>query len=553
MEGRPHGEARIAVNLPLTPMRFLRYAEQQYPRLEAVVCGKDRLTYVQFAERVARLAGALRAAGIESGGRVAFLSGNCHRLLEAYYGVVEAGAILLPLNIRLAPQELAYILNDSGASLLFLQNQYVGLAESFRKDLRTVKAFHLLDAPPQAPWLHPANYDALLAQAAPFRADYTTVDENAVAELFYTSGTSANPKGVMLTHRNIYLHAMNTALGHATQKGSVELHTIPLFHANGWGVAHFLTLLGGKHVMVPKFDPPEIFRLIQQERANFCSLVPAMATALVNCPERAKYDLSSLRRITIGGAAASPTLVREVEEAFGCTCFAGYGLTETAPALTIAPMKPGMHWEGERRYTGQASTGYAFPGNEVRVVDPEGNDVPRDGKSVGEIIARSDGVMLGYWQQPEASAEALRGGWFHTGDMATWNEDGYLLVVDRKKDIIVSGGENISSLEVEKVMLEHPGVLELAVIPVPDRTWGEVPKALVVLKPGARATETDLIEFCRARLAHYKCPKSIEFMDALPRTGTGKVLKRELRKKYWRDPESIRPETAEAPAGKRSS
>jgi len=530
------------MNLPLTPVRFLRYAEQQYPRSIAVVCGNDRCTYAQFADRAARLAGALREAGVKAGDRVAFLSGNCHRLLEAYYGVIEAGAVLLPLNIRLAAGELAYILNDSGAKTLFLQSQYLATVDSFRGELRTVESIHLLDAAPQTGWLSPNNYEALLERAAPYRAAITSFDEDALAELFYTSGTSANPKGVMLTHRNVYLHAVHTALAHHPETAAVELHTIPLFHANGWGVAHFLTLLGGKHVMVPRFDPPEIFRLIQQERAQFCSLVPAMATALVNCPERTKYDISSLKRVTIGGAASSPTLVREVEEKLGCMCFSGYGLTETAPVLTIAPMKPGLDWQGEARFAGLASTGYAIPGCEVRVVDENDHDVPRDGRAVGEVIARSDGVMLGYWQQPKASAEALRGGWFHTGDMATWNEDGYLLIVDRKKDMILSGGENISSLEVEKVMLAHPAVLEMAVIPAPDRRWGEVPKALVVLKPGAKATEAELLEFCRSRLSHYKCPQSVDFLDALPRTGTGKVLKRQLRNKYWKAQDSMRPE-----------
>lgn len=533
------------MNLPLTPIRFLRYAEQQYPRSTAVVCGEYRFTYAQLADRVARLAGALRQSGVRPGDRVAFLSGNCHRLLEAYYGVPEAGAVLLPLNIRLAPSELAYILNDSGARMLLLQGPFTATVDSFRKDLPAVESFHLLDASPQASWLSPDNYDALVSRAKPFRAEITDFDENSLAELFYTSGTSANPKGVMLTHRNIYLHALEASLALHTDVGSVELHTIPLFHANGWGVAHFLTLLGGKHVMVPRFDPPEVFRLIQEERAQFCSLVPTMATALVNCPERPKYDLSSLKRVTIGGAASSPTLVREVEEKLGCTCFSGYGLTETAPVLTISPMKPGLDWSDDNRFARQASTGYPVPGVEVRVVDVNDNDVPRDGKTVGEVIARSDGVMHGYWQQPAASAEALRGGWFHTGDMATWNEDGYLLIVDRKKDIIVSGGENVSSLEVEKALHAHPAVLELAVVPVPDRRWGEVPKALVVLKPDAKATEQELLEFCRSRLSHYKCPHSIEFLEALPKTGTGKILKRELRKKYWPDPNTIRPESVE--------
>jgi fatty-acyl-CoA synthase len=541
------------MNIPLTPIRFLRYAEQQHPKRTAVVCGKERFTYAQFAERVGRLAGALRKAGVQPGDRVAFLSTNCHRLLEAYYGVIEAGAVLLPLNIRLAPQELAYILNDAGARQLFLQSQFLNFVDSFRSKLTSVKGFYSLDAAPEASWLSAQGYEALLAEAAPYRADIMQVDENSLAELFYTSGTSADPKGVMLTHRNIYLHALNACLALETDHEAVELHTIPLFHANGWGVAHFLTLLGGKHVMMQKFDPAEVFRLIEAEGVNYCSLVPAMATALVNCPGRPKYNLGSLKRISIGGAASSPTLVREVEEKLGCTCFSGYGLTETAPVLSISPMKPGIHWPEEQRFVGQAMTGYAIPGVELRVVDQNDQDVPRDGQSIGEIVTRTDGVMEGYWNQPEASAEVLRGGWFHTGDMATWNEEGYILIVDRKKDIIVSGGENVSSLEVEKVLLSHPAVLEVAVLPVPDSTWGEVPKALVVLKPNTRAEETELIEHCRSRVAHYKCPRSVEFLASLPRTGTGKVLKRELRKKYWEGRETIRPDFAEREGNPRTS
>ena len=528
------------MNIPLTPLRFLRYAEQQYPGRTAIVCNQERLTYAQFSERVGRLAGALRQAGIAPGDRVAFLGANCHRLLEAYYGVPEAGAVLLPLNIRLAPEELAYILNDSGATILFVEKQFLGLVDSFRKNLQTVKVFVQLDGSPEAPWLAPKNYDAFIAAAAAYRADISAIDENALAELFYTSGTSANPKGVMLTHRNIYLHALNVCMGFQIENGAVELHTIPLFHANGWGVAHFLTLLGGKHVMIQRFETKEVFRLIEAEKVDSCSLVPIMATALVNCPERHNYDLSSLKRIVIGGAASSPTLIREVEQALGCDCFSGYGLTETSPSLTISPMKDGLNWKGEERYAGQAMTGFAFPGTEIRVVDADDRDVPRDGQAIGEIIARSDGVMEGYWRQPEASAEALRGGWFHTGDMATWNEDGYILIVDRKKDIIVSGGENISSLEVEKAILANPAVLEAAVIPVPDEKWGEVPKALVVLKPNAEASESELIEFCRSRLAHYKCPRSFEFLDSLPKTGTGKILKKDIRKKYWQGQDTMR-------------
>ena len=338
------------MNIPLTPIRFLRYAEQQYPQRTAVVCGEERFTYAQFAERAARLAGALRKAGVQAGDRVAFLSTNCHRLLEAYYGVVEAGAALLPLNIRLAPQELAYVLNDSGARVLFYQKRFLELVGSLRPHISNVTAFYILDSVKEEDWENEHHYEALLAGSPAYRTDVMTVDENSLAELFYTSGTSAEPKGVMLTHRNIYLHAYNSGLGlRDGEKDAVELHTIPLFHANGWGVAHFLTLLGGKHVMIQRFDPPEVFRLIEAERVNYCGLVPAMATALVNCPERTNYDLRSLRRINIGGAASSPTLVKEVEKSLGCSCFSGYGLTETAPVLSVSLIKAGYSWEGEER------------------------------------------------------------------------------------------------------------------------------------------------------------------------------------------------------------
>jgi len=521
------------MNIPLTPMRFLRYAQQQFPQRTAAVCGEERFTYAQFAERASKLAGALRKMGVQPGDRVAFLSTNCHRLLEAYYGVLEAGAVLLPLNVRLGVQELAFMLNDSGARVLYYQKRFIEIVESLFSRASTVRAFHMLDGVKEEDWETEPHYEALIADAPAHRADIMAVDEDSLAEMFYTSGTSAEPKGVMLTHRNIYLHALNTGLGLHTEKDAVELHTIPMFHANGWGVPHFLTLLGGKHVMIQRFDPPEIFRLIEKERVKYCSLVPAMATALVNCPERPKYDLSSLQRINIGGAMSSPTLVREVEEKLGCTCYSGYGLTETSPVLSISLQKAGLEWKGQERFARQAMTGYAVPGAELRVVDANGEDVPRDGQSVGEIIARSDGVMHGYWQQPGASAEVLRGGWFHTGDLAVWDNQNYILIVDRQKDIIVSGGENISSLELERELLAHSAVLETAVVPVPDEKWGEVPKALVVLKPGAQAGEMELIEHCRSRLAHYKCPHSVEFLESLPKTGTGKVLKRELRKKYW--------------------
>jgi fatty-acyl-CoA synthase len=518
------------MNVPLTPLRCLRYAEEQFPRNTAVVCGDLRFTYRQFAERAGRLGGGLRSLGVGTGDRVAFLSTNCHRLLEAYYGVLEAGAVLLPLNVRLAPKELAYILNDAEAKVLFFERQFLPVVEAFRQSALSVEAFVVLDARPDAGWMCEKNYEDLLADLEIYRRDVMEVDENAMAELFYTSGTSANPKGVMLSHRNIYLHALNVMVALRVDGDAVNLHTIPLFHANGWGSAHTVTLAGGKHVMIHQFIPAEVFRLIEKERVQDCCLVPTMAAALVNSAERSKYDLSSLRRVTIGGAASSPTLVRDVEEKLGCTCISGYGLTETSPVLTFSCMKTGLSSAGSERNTRQAMAGFAIPGGEARVVDSEENDVPHDGKSVGLVVARGDGVMEGYWRQPEETEHVFRGGWFHTGDLATIDEDGYLLIVDREKDIIVSGGENISSLELERTITSHPSVYEVAVIAVPHEKWGEVPKACVVLKPGQLVTEAELFELCRSCLARYKCPQYFEFLEGLPKTGTGKILKRELRR-----------------------
>jgi fatty-acyl-CoA synthase len=372
----------------------------------------------------------------------------------------------------------------------------------------------------------------MLSSATPYHPDIMQFDENSLAELFYTSGTSAHPKGVMLTHRNIYLHALSVCVNFRTTADTVELHTIPLFHANGWGAAHSVTFIAGRHIMIPRFVCSEVFRLIEREHVTSMSCVPIMGTALVNSPDLEKFDLSSLEWISVGGAPSSPTLIREMEKKLGCHCFAGYGLTETAPVLSTARPKPGMELEDDARYTFQAMTGYALPGVEIRVVDADGNDVPRDGKTMGEVIARSDGVMAGYWKQPEATAAVLHDGWLHTGDIAVMTEQGSFLIVDRKKDMIISGGENISSLEVEKVILAHPAVYETAVIPVPDEKWGEVPKALVVLKPDSHLGDAELIEFCRSRLAHYKCPRSVEFVPGLPKTATGKILKKDLRQKY---------------------
>ena len=537
------------MNVPLTPIRCLRYAVEQFADDLAIVCGDQRFTYAQFGDRAARLAGALRAEVAQPGDRVALLSTNCHRLLEAYYGVLEADCVLLPLNIRLAPAELTYVMNDAGARVLFVEQALLPLAEAFRRDVPSLERIYLLDGAPQAEWLSPRSYDELIAASAPYQRDLMDVDENALAELFYTSGTSDAPRGVMLTHRNIYLHALSVIASGRTSRDvaastscdSVVLHTIPLFHANGWGSAHTVTLVGGTHVMVHQFVPADVLRIIEREKVTNCSLVPTMANALVHCSDRERYDLSSLRCVMIGGAASAPTLVHDVEQTLGCACISGYGLTETSPVLTVSQIKKGVACEGDAHHHIRARAGYAIPGVEIRVVDGDGQDVARDGEAVGEVVARGDVVMDGYWKRPIDTLNAMQGGWFHTGDLATVDSNQYVLIVDRKKDIIVSGGENISSLEVEKVLVAHAAVYEAVVIPVPHEKWGEVPKALVVRKPGTDVTEPELMEFCRSRLAHYKCPQSVDFLDSLPKTGTGKILKRELRKLYGASAASASP------------
>ncbi len=528
------------MKIPLTPIRFARYARDQFPNKVGVVCEDQRFTYAQFAERTARLAGSLIRAGAKPADRVAFLSTNCHRLLEAYYGVLEAGCILLPLNIRLSPQELALVLDDAQARFLFLEPMFRPLAEPVHAAVPSVERFFLLEGQPEGNWLEPSTYEDLLSSSAPFQCDIGRVDEDSVAELFYTSGTSDRPKGVALTHRNVYLHTLSViAAGQTaptnfgqTSCESVLLHTIPLFHANGWGAAHVITLVGGTHVMIHHFNPLEVFRLIERERVTGCAMVPTMITALLNSPERRNYDLRSLQAIMVGGAAASPTLVHEVEERLGCACISGYGLTETCPILAISAIKSGTLREAEQRYARQAMTGFAIPGVELKVVAADGQDVPHDGAAIGEIVARGDGVMERYWRQPDATRVAMEGGWFHTGDVATIDRNNYIHIVDRRKDIIVSGGESIASLEVEKVLLAHPSISEAAVIPIAHGKWGEVPMAIVVLKPQKEVSEDELTEFCRSRLAHYKCPHAVEFVVALPKSGSGRILKRELRQKY---------------------
>jgi fatty-acyl-CoA synthase len=520
--------------LPLTPVRLKRHAARIFGRKQGVVCEDSRFTYREFNERCDRLSDALLRLGIVKGDRVAFLSFNCHRLLEAYYGVPQIGAILLPLNIRLNAEELTYILNDAGARLLCFDPEFVPLLDGMRPQLKSVEYFVALRGKPTL-WACASTYDELLAAASPREIDYRGIEENSVAELFYTSGTTAHPKGVMLTHRNLYLHAFYVTTSLRCDDRDVHLYTVPLFHVNSWGAPHMITLVGGRHVMIRRFDPATVLELVHRERVTRLQMVPTMVVAMLNHPDFARYDLSSVQELMMGGAPANTALVRQIEQKMpGCVAKGGYGLTETSPVLTVAHMKQHLHDDPEDlKLRRKATAGYALAGSEIRVVDFDGRDVKPDGREVGEVIVRGDVVMSGYWNQPEETKRALRDDWFHTGDLAVIDEEGYILIVDRAKDMILSGGENIASAEIERVIYGHPAVLECAVVAVPDEQWGEVPKALVVLKADQTATETDLLAYCRQHLAGFKVPKSVEFLESLPKGGTGKILKKVLREKYW--------------------
>jgi fatty-acyl-CoA synthase len=364
--------------------------------------------------------------------------------------------------------------------------------------------------------------------------DFTQVDEDSIAEMFYTSGTTGDPKGVTLSHRTLYLHAVNALIAKQYTDAMVQIHAVPLYHANGWGNAHMLTAVGARHILLSKFDSGEVCRLIEREKVTALCMVPTMAVMLLDHLESGKhrYDFSAMQWTELGGAAATPELMERLERAFGCLSYCGYGLTESGPVLSISRLgELAGDLSPEDQLRRRAMTGREIVGAELRVVDEAGRDVPRDGATMGEVIARGDGVMDGYWENPTETEAALRGGWLHTGDMAVWDEHGFIRIVDRKKEIIISGGENISSLEIERAINAHAAVQESAVIPMPDAKWGEVPQAHVVLKSGATLSEQELLAHLSRHLAKFKLPRQIFFPDSLPKGGTGKILKKMLRQR----------------------
>ncbi len=512
----------------LTPIDFLRRSALVYPDKTAVVHGDRRYSYAELELRVRRLTSALHDAGLEPGGRVAFLSPNTPPLLEAHYAVPAAGGVLVAINTRLDAGEIAYILEHCGARHLFVDRALVGLLdESVLGDVSIVRIDDT--AAPDDP------YEALLASASSDPLPSGPEDEEDPISMNYTSGTTGRPKGVVYTHRGAYLNALNEVIEAEMTARSVYLWTLPMFHCNGWCFTWAVTAVAGTHVCLREVDAARIWELFESEGVTHYNGAPTVQIMLVNhaSARRVEHPVTTM----IAGAPPSPTLLGQLR-ALNFRPIHTYGLTETyGPTASCAwhPDWDDQPAEEQARLLARQGQSYVTA-DLMRVVDAEGDDVPRDGQTMGEVVMHGNLVMKGYYAQPEATAEAFRGGWFHSGDLAVWHPDGYVELRDRAKDIIISGGENISTIEVEQTVARHPAVLECAVVAIPHEEWGERPKAFVTLKDDAGATEAEIIAFCRDQIAHFKCPDAVEFGD-LPKTSTGKIQKYVLREREWADRE----------------
>ncbi len=492
---------------------------RRFPEREAVVSRGVRYTFKEFADRAARLSNALMSLGLGKGDRVAMLDRNCPWYLEFYFGITQAGMVAVPLNYRLVGREYSYLLNNSGAKAIIVGPDYIDTINSIRGEVRGVD--HFISLAPAPGYL---LYESLLKAAAAEAPD-VPVQENDLAVIGYTSGTTAKPKGVMITHKNIVANAVNFLVELPLGHQDVCYSPFPLFHSGGYCVMAYFSR--GCTQVYDDFELKNTFEVIQQEKVNFLFIPAGALLFLPGFKDSDRYDLSSLRLILTGGSRTPVPVIKQLFDIFPRleTIYDTFALTEAAPLVCVIPKTRRMLTES--RIT--ESSGPECYGVHVRLVDDMDRDVPPGG--VGEIVVRGDNVMQGYWQMPEETADALKGGWLHTGDMGRFDANRHLYVVDRKKDMILSGGENIASKEVEEVIYEHPAVADVAVIGLPDEKWGERVHALVVLKEGMRADEEEIIRFCKERLASYKKPRSVEFVADLPRNPSGKILKKELRKK----------------------
>ena len=521
---------------PMTPLGLLDRTLRVFPDKIAVVYGETRWSYARFAEEVGRLAGALQRAGIEAGDRVAFLTPNLPEMLVAHFAVLQVRAALVTINTRLQSEEVGYILNHCGAKIVFCDPELAPIVQGIQGGLAADPQLVNVEDPVAGvvgtPLAGPTYTD--FVEGAPVLPVHAELDdEDRLTSINYTSGTTGRPKGVMYTHRGTFLNALGEMYVHGLSRDSVYLWTLPLFHCNGWCFPWAVSGVGGTHVMLREVRPDVIRRLIDEEGVTHFNGAPTVLLMIAEDPAFQGVRFDPPLRVATGGAPPSPTILARMDE-LGIRITHLYGLTETYGPHVYCEMQPaweGFDVEGKARMMARQGVPYHHAIH-LRVVDADMNDVPADAESMGEVVMRGNNVMKGYFDDPDATAAAFAGGWFHSGDLGVVHPDGYIELRDRKKDIIISGGENISTIEVEHTIVKHPAVLECAVVSMPHERWGEVPKAFVSLKPGESLSEAELQEFCRERLARFKCPKAVEFTD-LPKTSTGKIQKFVLRDKEW--------------------
>jgi fatty-acyl-CoA synthase len=522
---------------PLSPLDFARRTRRLHADREAVVDGELRLSYRQFFDRCDRWSAALQGLGVTQSDRVATIAPNTHAQLEAFYAVPQIGAVLVPINYRLTAEDFVYIVNHSGATVVCAHSDYLKAVDGVRDQMPGVRHFAAFEGAAgedggaehgAAGWL---DYEAAIAATDP-SFEGPEIGERDLLSINYTSGTTARPKGVMITHRNAAINTIGTLLHLPMAVGERYLWTLPMFHANGWTYTWTVTAAAGTHICLRKVDPATIFALIRNERVSSLCAAPTVLISLASAPASVRGEVPAGVRVVTAGAPPAAATIERLEGEFGWDVTQVYGLTETAPFITVcAPLPEHEGLPLADRAVIKARTGVELlTSGELRVVDPEGSEVPADSQTVGEIVVRGNVVMEGYYQDPEATERAMGDGWFHTGDAAVVHPDGYVEIRDRLKDVIISGGENISSIEVEGVLLRHPAVQEVAIVGLPDEKWGETPHAFVVLREGASVTEADLIAFARKHLAHFKAPRGVTFVDELPKTATGKIQKFVLRK-----------------------
>jgi fatty-acyl-CoA synthase len=514
------------MELPLTPLEFARRARRLYADREAVVDGDLRLTYRQFFDRCDRFSNVLQRLGVGKGDRVAYIAPNTHAQLESFYAVPQIGAVVVPINYRLTADDFAYIIGHSGATVVCAHSDYLATVDSIRDRIPDARHFIALEGSADG-WL---DYERAIAQATPHLLR-PPIDEHDLLTINYTSGTTSRPKGVMITHRNAYVNIVGTLMHVHMSPADTYLWTLPMFHANGWTFVWIVTAVGGKHVCLRRVEPRRAFELMREEGVTMLCAAPTVLISLAGASEDVRGEVPRGVRVLTAGAPPAAATIGRVEGEFGWDILHVYGLTETAPFITVCEPRPEHASQSlEERAILKARQGVELiTSGELTVIDDAGKEVPWDGATMGEIVVRGNVVMEGYYNDPEATAKAFEGGWFHSGDGAVIHPDGFVEVRDRIKDVIISGGENISSVEVEGVLLRHPAVQEAAVVGLPDDRWGEAPHAFVILKPGASATSDELREFTRERLAHFKAPHTVTFVSELPKTATGKIQKYVLR------------------------